>query len=104
MRAGQLDRPIVIEQATYTQDSIGQEIPTWRPWLTTYAKWEPTLGSERFQANGAHSIMGGKFTIRYKTGIDPTMRILFDGKIYAIKAIAELTRRQGLEIVVDIWL
>jgi len=103
MRAGQLDRPIVIESATHTQDSLGQEIPTWSQWLATYAKWEPSMGTERYLANGTHSVEAGKFTIRYRAGLQATMRIRFDGRIYKITGLAEMTRREGWEITVEIW-
>lgn len=104
MRAGQLDRPIVIETATYQQDGLGQEIPTWSQWLATYARWEPVMGNERFRAMGTHSVDAGKFTIRYRAGLQPTMRIKFDGRTYKITGIAEMPRREGLEITVEVWL
>lgn len=103
MRAGKIDRPIVIEQQTVTQDAMGQEIPVWSVFYACYAQWQPMMGNERFRASGLHAVEVGKFTTRYKEGILPTMRIVFNGNYYRITGIAEIPRRKGTEISVEAW-
>lgn len=105
MKAGSFDRPIVIEQATSTQDTMGQDIQqSWSTFHACYAQWKPLMGNERFRASGLHAVESGAFGIRYKEGILPTMRITFDNKYYKITGIAEDTRRRNIEITVERWL
>lgn len=103
MRVGKLDRPIVIESASLVQDGMGQEIQTWTTFHSCYARWQPMTGYERFKASGTHAVDTGKFTIRYKDGVLPTMRVSFDSKYYKITGIAEVPRRKATEITVELW-
>jgi SPP1 family predicted phage head-tail adaptor len=102
MRAGKLDRIIVVQQVSLSQDIMNEPIQTWSTYLTCYAEWRPITTNERFRAQGDHSIDAGRFITRFYA-INPLMRISFDSKIYKITGISEITRRQGLEIAVESW-
>lgn len=103
MRTGQLDRPIVIESSSASQDAMGQDVLTWSTYHSCFARWQPMMGNERFRAGGTHAVEVGKFTIRYKEGILPTMRVSFNSKYYRIVGIAEIPRRKGTEVSVELW-
>jgi len=102
MRAGNLDRPIVIQSGTFTTSDLGQEVVTWATFWTGFARWEPMTANDRFRASGIHAVKAGKFTIRYKSGVLSTMRVLFDSEYYKILGVRELPRREGTELTVEL--
>jgi SPP1 family predicted phage head-tail adaptor len=103
MRSGKLDRPIVIQTPVITQDITGQDISTWIPFYSCYAQVMPERGSEQYVSSGLHSRKTVRFIIRYKAGILPTMRIVFDNTYYRILSVTEMTRREGTELVGEVW-
>lgn len=103
MRSGKLDRPILIQQATYRQDAAGQEIESWNTWLDCYANWMPVMANEQQNAQGIHTNERALVTIRYKSGIAGTMRIVYEGKNYKIVGYTEFRREGRIEIGVEAW-
>lgn len=83
---------------------MGQAVPTWSTLVSCRAEWVPMLAGERFRG-GVHAIEAGKFRIRYLSTVTVTekMRVLFDGKYYKIVGMAEIDRRRGLELAVELW-
>ena len=98
MQAGKLDRRITIQSPTSTRDGAGQPVEAWALLATVWARVEHLRGKEPFQGQEFNAQRTSVFTIRYRTDLDETMRIIFDGDTYDILAIAEKGRREGLEI------
>lgn len=98
MRAGELDRQIVIEQPNEVKGTKGELITTWLTFATLPAHFRPLRGREYFAAGQVNAQENAAFTMRWMSGITPKMRINFDGKIWDIRNIAEIGRREGLEI------
>ncbi|UZS00264.1 phage head closure protein [Chondrinema litorale] len=101
--AAKLDRQIVIESASSTQDDYGQNTPqTWSTFATVWAgknKDIRTRNKETFQANQLVAERQDYFEIRYLSGIDEAMRIVDENsKIYDIISIEELGRREAMRI------
>ena len=103
MRAGKLDRPIVIQSPVITQDITGQDVSTWITFHSCYAQIMFMTGNEQFKAQGVHSNNQIKIAFRYKPGILPTMRVSFDGTIYRINSVIEIPRRKGTELLCEVW-
>lgn len=101
--AGKHDRPIKIERMILEQDEYGQEIPKWVLYHAAYAQMIPSTGSESALSEGRHSQELIKLNIRYKDGIDPTMRVYLNCKIYRVLAVTELGRREGIELSIERW-
>lgn len=101
--AGKHDRPIKIERMILEQDDLGQEIPKWVVYHTAYAQIRPTTGTEQFTSEGKHSQEIAKIYIRYKDGIDPTMRVLLNCKTYRITGVTEIGRREATELFLERW-
>ena len=99
MEAGKLDRRIVIERYTEAQDDFGQPIETYEPVDTVWAEVKPLRGQERFQAQQVSAEAETRFRIRWRNDIDEKMVLVHDGAVYDIKAILEIGRREGLEIL-----
>jgi SPP1 family predicted phage head-tail adaptor len=99
MNAGDLDRAIRIERATVVQNEFGEEIQTWRTVAECRAQVVPLRGAERFQSRQEFATAETHFRIRYRSGIKPTDRIVYDGQTYDITDIREIGRRVGLDIM-----
>lgn len=86
--AQELNRKIVLEKLTVTQDPVtGEQVESWGTFATVFAKVEPLVGREFFAAAAVQAEHTVKFTMRYLSGIDTTMRIVFDGRTFDIHAV-----------------
>ncbi|OGR95736.1 MAG: hypothetical protein A2V88_15960 [Elusimicrobia bacterium RBG_16_66_12] len=109
MRAGNLDRRIRFERATEAQDpDSGAPILTWDPPAASYdcaAEVRPLRGQEYFAAQQFAAKADTLFRIRWPRGFetlpepDESVRLMYDGRIYNIQHVAEIGRREGLEIL-----
>ncbi len=79
----------VIEEATMTQDSVGEPIPAWADFLTDLdCRLSPTGGSEPPMPNQTYSI--GSHTVSlasYQPTIEVEMRALVGGIYYDILVV-----------------
>lgn len=98
MQAGTLDRRIVIQTFTTTQDGAGQPVPTPSTLATVWAAVDSLRGKEPFQGEQFNAQRVSVFKIRWRDDIDETMQIVHDGDTYDIQSIIEVGRREGLEI------
>lgn len=99
MRAGEMDRRIVIEQNTPTRSSSGAEKAAWTTLATVWAKVMEQRGREFF---GSQTVVGeakAVFRIRHRSDVTRAMRISYNGEIWDIHSIDELPRRTGLDIL-----
>lgn len=103
MKSGKFSRPIMIQSPVITQDVTGQDISTWIPFHSCYAEIIFMTGSEQYQSSGIHSKNQIRVILRYKPGILPTMRVVFDGVTYRINSVIEIPRRKGTEIMAEVW-
>jgi len=102
MRAGELDRSIVIDDLTDAKDDYGGKTETWAPFATVWAKVTPLRGGEYQAAAQIGAQVDTVFRIRWLAGVTRRMRINYDGQVYDIQHIAELGRREGLAIMARI--
>jgi SPP1 family predicted phage head-tail adaptor len=98
LKAGELDRLIVIQAQTVQQNAIGEPIKTWTTVATVWAKALPMYATERFTAAEVHSFKTVRFTIRPLRSIRETMRIIFENTFYKITGVAEIGRGEGMQI------
>jgi SPP1 family predicted phage head-tail adaptor len=97
MQLGDLDRRIRIEQCTYTTDSVGQRIAVWSTLITVWAKIVYESGNEKYEANQKVAERIVKFIVRYRT-LNETMRVVYDGRVYDILAIEDISRDRYLAL------
>lgn len=99
MKAGRLDRRITIQELTVSRDEYGDAEQTWSAHLTDIAAQViPLSGREEYFGAQVNAKATHRFNVRWRSGIEPTMRILFDGKCWDIERIDEMGRRDGLAI------
>jgi SPP1 family predicted phage head-tail adaptor len=104
VNAGRLDRLIRFQEAVSSQDDSGQEIPVWTPLGLAWAQVTPLRGGESYgSAQQVVADADTKFKIRWPEdfSVTPreTLRILYDGRVYDVKEVIELGRREGLDIL-----
>lgn len=89
MRAGTLRRRITIQQRSTTKDSYGQQAVTWTDYISCWADIQPASGRELVAAQAQQYEISHTVLIRYRTGIVPTMRVVYQGTVYNILAIID---------------
>ena len=101
MRAGKLDRKIVLQRATMVQNEFNEPVPSWGVLCTVSAESMPVSDSERVRSSQVGAEITMRFGIRYSSvtaTLDPRDRLIYGGKVFEIVGIKELGRREGFEI------
>lgn len=98
MRAGRLNRRIIIQEPTETQDDFGEAIQSWATYRTIWAEVRQKPGRESFDADQIVAETDTVFKIRYLTGLTRKMRISYNSDIYDIHSISEIGFKEGHEI------
>lgn len=78
---------ITFQRITNAANENGFESETTEDYKTVWAAVSNLHGKEYFAAKAVQEENTVKFTIRYLAGLDQTMQILFQGKVYNITAI-----------------
>lgn len=100
--AGTLDRKIIIEYATITQDEFGQEVETWSERVSCWAAVVEVSSIERFKSSHDLSTRTAKFYIRHYSALDIEDRIDYDSKYWNITGIAAMQKHTMLEITAEV--
>ncbi len=97
--AGFLDQRITIQQLTVVRGALGGHDETWSPLATVWAQMMDMTGREIFQAKAMGSAATVLITIRYRSDVRASQRILFtDGSLARIEWIRHVTRKERLEL------
>lgn len=104
MRAGGLKHRIDIQSPVNGVDAHGGNTRTWTDFQKDYpAKRRNLSGTEK----RATSAGGGEYAearveweLRYLPGLNETMRILHDGKVFNIRAVLDIEERHRTMIVI----
>lgn len=96
---GKLDRRIAIESATKGQGAeYGEPTETWATWLSTWANVYSGGGREFEAARQINAEIDTQFQIRWRSGLNTTMRILYESRYYDIYRIQEVGRQERWNI------
>ena len=75
---------ITVQQAT-VDDSTGEPSRTWTDWLTNEpAAYMPTAGGETIRGRQLSAEISAVFTVRYRAGYSPQMRVVHNGQTYGV--------------------
>lgn len=113
MRFARLDRRIRVKRYGTTRDAYGQQVPNLENIDATdssvglvWAEWIPKgSGKERREALQNFPDRAGSFVIRYPPAsweVTEADRIEYDGDTYDVQNVAEIGRRDGLRITVNL--
>lgn len=99
MRAGRLDRRAQLRHAVLpANDANGQRKPTFTAYATVWARKEEISGREYFAAEAKQAENTVRFTIRYRSDVLSTDRLVCEGRDYEVIQFSEINRREGLLI------
>lgn len=103
MRAGDLRHRITLQKRGETRGPDGEVITGWVDFAASVpASVIPLSGREFVAAGEQQSEVQARVTIRWRDGVLDTMRMLFDGKVYAIKAVLpDPTARRHITLMVS---
>jgi SPP1 family predicted phage head-tail adaptor len=88
IKAGSLRHRVELQRNAKTQDPVtGEMVSGWTPVATVWAAILPSSGREFVAAAAAQSEVQGKIIIRYRDGVDASMRAVNRGKYYNILAV-----------------
>lgn len=103
MSAGRMDRSITMQFASESTDSTtNQPIEDWNDEAVLWAEWLPISAQEVWQARQIDATIEGAYKVHYRDDVAPnTARILgHDGRLYDVRGVTEIGRREGLLISV----
>ena len=98
MKAGTLDRRVVIETSVETQDTTGAPVSAWSTFAAVWASRRDTTGRERVLAGAETAMADAVYRIRWLPGVTAKMRLIEGPNVWDIVALAELGRHVGLEL------
>lgn len=109
MQAGRLDQRVSIERFDYVRDSNGEVIQDpdtgevsqeWVTQATCWAAVEPLQGREFIAAMATQSETTARIRMRYRPGIDSTMRVKHGADTYGIEAVIHVkSARRELQLM-----
>lgn len=103
MDAGALDREIELKSVTVGTDSeTGDETESEVSVANVMAKYKPMTSKERFSAARDVSEDVGTFRIWWRSDVNKFNRIVYDSKTWEITGVAEVGRKEGLDLTAEV--
>lgn len=94
MRSSLLRHLISFEEQVETKNSIGEIKNEWLSLvLREYVQIIPLKGDEKYQSKSLNTEVNHKIRLRYRTGLDSKMRIVYGTRIFEIDSIINLGER-----------
>ena len=98
IQCGNFRHRVSIQSGTFTQDSMGENIPpTWATDNTVWGAVEPVSGKETFQADQVDARVTHMVIMRYYPGLTSEMRILYvkdaDSRVLNIESVRNIDER-----------
>lgn len=84
MNPGILRHRITIQKYGPVENSIGEKTVGYQDDYSVWAKIEPISGRDRERLGKSETEVSHKVLIRYRTGITPANRIVYNGRIFDI--------------------
>lgn len=75
-----------------TKDASGGTVSAWTDWKSVRADVIPLSGTERNVSSQGGQVAEARteILIRYRAGVDTTMRVLYAGKVYNIRHVKDI--------------
>lgn len=99
IEAGKLDRRLALLAPVTIVDESGEERSSWETLATVFAERRSLNLRDINRGAGTGTAVEAKFIIRYRGGLDTTMRVRCDGQEFEVVAVELLGRREGLELL-----
>lgn len=90
LRAGDLDRYVTLQRRALARNESNEDVGGWTDVEKLWAGIKRTGGGEAFGPDVRRATQQAVIRIRWRTGVEPRMRILADdGQAYEIEDVAE---------------
>jgi SPP1 family predicted phage head-tail adaptor len=90
LEAGRLSNYIALEEPVKALDAFGGEVLAWRKVKDVWAYMKPTTAREAAAIPQMQGIAAYTYTIREFEGVNPSWRIVHNGRILEIKGVLRL--------------
>ena len=98
-----MNRVVVIQTPTATQDAAGQPIPTWATLATVWANIRHLSGVESIKADAESSTVKASIRIRRGVAVDASMRVVHGATNYQIRAVVpDEIDRDKIDLVCEV--
>lgn len=103
MRSEKYRSRIMVQQLSGGQDSAGQPIEDWVDLIPLWADIRYKKGVEAIKADAPTALASASIRIRYRTGLDASMRVVHGSEVYGIKAILpDKAKREYIDLVCEV--
>jgi SPP1 family predicted phage head-tail adaptor len=100
VRAGLLRSRWTLQRKLVTRSASGDEVVTWSDVATIWADERPTSGTERLRDAAELAQLTTTFSIRYRNGVTPQMRVTRDSRTLDIQQVVNVDgRKRELQLV-----
>lgn len=99
---GLADQRVTFQRYAETSDGIGGTTQAWADFATTptvWAKVTPRIGSEKLEEGRVNASGMATFTVRYRSDVTETDRLIWRGEAWNIRRIM---RKSGRNLWLDI--
>ena len=109
IQVANMDTRVRFEARSTTQDpTYGTDVVTWTPYATVWAEVFDVLPAraqaEQVRSSVQVATLRSRLRMRYKEGIDATMRVLIGGAVHQIVGgPAEIGRHEYQEILIEAY-
>lgn len=94
MNPGILRHRITIqEERDGGKNRFNEQIKTWEDIATVWASIEPISGREYWAGQQVQSEITHRIRIRYRPGIKPAMRVLYQNRLFEIESVIDYQER-----------
>mgnify|MGYP000022199681 CR=1 FL=1 len=89
---GELSERVILQRRVVVQDAYGQSTITWTAIATVWARVRAVSGREFFAAGQVQQEQTVKVLVRYRTDLDATCRLMWQGRAHDITGIVPIGR------------
>jgi SPP1 family predicted phage head-tail adaptor len=93
MRAGTMRKRLTFQKKTETRNSFNEAVVSYVDHVTVWGSVTPNAGRKVYEALQANSEISGEIRIRYRSDIEPTMRIKLGSRYLEIISIVNVQER-----------
>lgn len=90
---GELRHRLTLERLVQTADGAGGFSESWAVEATLWGRLRPLSGSEAFGAGRLSGRHGYEITVRYRAGVDPSMRFRMGTRVFEIVSLENAGER-----------
>ncbi len=102
MRMGRLRHIGSIEEYVETKDDLGGYSKAWTEYTKVWCAIHPLRGDEKYVSAEKHATATHQVTIRYKSGINPKMRLISRDRTFEIISVINVGERDKMmQLIVE---